>query len=91
MGPGMSRIVSVAKPNRRNHLLDDLKQILLCPLSDFSGRQGSSRVRDEDGADTLLHLGLPDQRLKLVREIHYLFQATGVDAKHFSHASLDLS
>lgn len=67
MGPGMRRIMSVAEPNRRNHLLDDLQQILLRPLPDFSRRQSGGRVRDEDGAEAFLHLGLPDQRLKLIR------------------------
>src|SRR5262249_48940411 len=88
MGPGMRRIMSVAKPNRRNHLLDDLKQILFCPLPDLSGRQGSGRVGEEDEADAILNLGLPDQRLKLIREIYHLFQTAGADAKHFSHSTL---
>ena len=75
----MRGIVSVPEVNARNHLLHHLKKILLRSLPDLPRRQCGSRVGDEEQAEPLPHLRLPDHRLNLIRQVHDLFACGGTD------------
>ncbi len=81
--------MGVAEMNARDHLLHDLQEILLGPLPDLSGRQRGGRVRDEQRAEPLLHLRLPDQRIDPVGQIHDLLAAAGADVQDLRHLRND--
>ena len=87
----MRGIMGVPEVNAWNHLLHHLQKILFRSLPDLPRRQCSSRVGDEESAELLLNLRLPDHRFNLIRQIHDLFACGGTDARDLSHMRSALS
>src|SRR6185437_3981916 len=85
MGPRMCGIMRMLKANPRNHLLDDLQEIIVSPLPDFPRCQRSSRVCHKKGAEAILQLRLPDHRLKPIGQIDDLFRGGCFDTEDLAH------
>src|SRR5918993_4836518 len=77
--------MGVAETNLRNHLLDDLKKILLCSLPDLSRGHRGRRVSHEHSTQPLLQTRLVDHRLKAIGQVDDLFQVARVDLQQLSH------
>src|SRR5688500_9599076 len=88
MGPGMRGIMRMLETNSRNHLFDDLQEIIVSPLPDLPGCQSSSGMRKKNGADALLQLRLPDHRLKPIGQIDDLFRGCCFDTEDFAHRKM---
>ena len=68
----MRRVMRMTKLNTRDNLLDDLKEILLGPLPDFSCCHCGGRVGDEDGTESLLQMGVVNEHLESIGQINHL-------------------
>jgi hypothetical protein len=79
--------MGMAEGNLWDHLLYDVKEILLGSLTYFPSRQSGSRMSDTEEAKALLDFRVPNDRIETSGEIHDLFQITGTDTEDFSHVS----
>lgn len=77
--------MSVAEGNLRDHLLYDLKKILLGPLSYLPSRQGCGRMSDTEEAKALPDFRVQNDRIDTSGQVHDLFQVRGIDKEDFSH------
>jgi hypothetical protein len=71
--------MGMAEVDLWDHLLYDLKEILLGSLTYLPSRQSGSRMSDTEEAKSLLDFRVPNDRVDTSGEIHDLFQSTGTD------------
>ena len=76
----------MAEADGRDEVLDNLEQVLLCPLADLSCGQGGGGMGDKERAQSLPHLCPPDQRVQAIGEIDDFFQTAGPDSQRFRHS-----
>ena len=76
----------VPKTDARDYLLDDFKQIVLCPLTHLSGRQSRGGVGYQENAEALLHPGSCDCVIDSVSDIDRFFCTLGFDPQNMSHS-----
>ncbi len=79
MGPGMGRVVRMAKTDARNDLFNNLQKVLFCPFPDFSGGDRGGRMGHKDGAKAGGHFRSPNDGLDLIRQVDDLLQLGGID------------
>ena len=75
----------MAEGNLRDHLLYDLKKILLGSFAYLPRCQCSSGMSDTEDAKALLDFRVANDRIETSGQVHDLFQARGADTKDFSH------
>ncbi len=75
----------MAEGNLRDHLLYDLKKILLGSFAYLPSRQGRGRMSDTEEAKALLDFRVPNNRIDTSGQVHDLFQVRGADTEDFSH------
>ena len=68
----------MAEGNPRDHLLYDLKKVLLGSVA-YPRRQRGGRMHDTEDAKALLDFRLPNDGIDTSGQIHGLFQITGTD------------
>jgi hypothetical protein len=84
----MGGVVRVPEADGRDDPLDDVEQILLSAFPDFARREGRGGMSDEEGAQPLAHLRVPNQRLNALGEVDDLFQISGGDPEQLRHTRL---
>ena len=75
----------MAEANLGDHLLYDLKKILLGSLAYLPSRQCRGRMGDKKYAKAFLDGRVPNDHIDMIGQVHDLFQARGADTKDFSH------